>query len=295
MKRLFQGKYPLLIFSLFALLALILLAGELRNVTFKPGQIVGRSESRTIQYAVERTIAQITEVPVWKQVVFWIFVFLIVLLVSSLLSPEIRKRLLLNFIRLAAFVTVLLFIMKNNPGLLAGLFNFPQGNAAAEAGAAAEPPPPVFQPPQISSFLLFLISFIILLFVIIGAIGFYRWWSRRQVWLKSRQSLDELADAARASLDDLASGHRWDDVIIQCYARMSHVVDARRGLHRSNAMTPAEFAAWLVRAGLPREPVQRLTHLFERVRYGARQSEQVEIDEATSCLQSILKYCGEAA
>jgi len=293
MKRAFQGKYPLLLFSLSVLLALILLAGELRNVTFRPGQIVGRAESRTIQIAVERTIASIVDVPVWKQVVFWIFIFLIVVLVSSLLSPELRKRLLLNFIRLAAFFIVLLFIMKNNPGLLAGLFNFPQGNAVAEAGLI-ENLPPVFQPPQISSLLLYLISFGILLLLIIAVFGFYRWWARRQAWQKSQRSLEELADAARASLDDLAAGHNWDDVIIQCYARMSHVVDARRGLHRANAMTPAEFAAWLIRAGLPREPVQRLTHLFEMVRYGARRSGQREIDEATGCLQAILAHCGEA-
>jgi hypothetical protein len=294
MRQFLQGKYTVLIFSLFVLLALILLAGELKNVTFQPGQTVGRAESRTIQFAIERTIAQITDVPVWKQIVFWLTVFLIVLLISSLLSPEMRKRLILSFIRLAAFVIVFLFIIKNNPGLFEGLFNFTQAGANSNAPALENNLPPVFQPPQISSFLLYLISFGIFLLIIITFIGFYRWWSRRQAWLKSHRSLDEIADAARASLDDLASGHDWDDVIIQCYARMSQVVDARRGMHRANAMTPTEFATWLVRAGLPREPVQRLTHLFELVRYGARRSGQIEIDEATNCLRSILKYCGEA-
>jgi len=294
MKRYLQGKYPVLIFSLLALLALLLLAGELKNVSFEPGQTVSRTESRTIQFAVERTIAQITDVPFWKQIVFWLTVFLIVLLVSSLLSPEFRKRLILSFIRFAALVIVFLYIIKYNPGLFQGLFNFAQADANSGAGASANNPPPVFQPPQISSFLLYLISFGIFLLLIIGFIVFSRWWSRRQAWLKSHRSLEEIADAARASLDDLASGRDWDDVIIKCYARMSHVVDARRGIHRANAMTPAEFAVWLVRAGLPREPVQRLTHLFETVRYGGRRSGSEEIDEATNCLKSILKYCGEA-
>jgi hypothetical protein len=205
-----------------------------------------------------------------------------------------RKRLILSFIRLAAFVIIFLFIIKQNPGLFEGLFDFAQADANSDTDPSAIGLPPVFQPPQISSFISYLITFCILLVALLGFIGFYRWWSRRQAWLKSHRSLDEIADAARASLDDLASGHDWDDVIIQCYARMSQVVDARRGMHRANAMTPTEFATWLVRAGLPREPVQRLTHLFELVRYGARRSGQIEIDEATNCLRSILKYCGEA-
>jgi hypothetical protein len=294
MRRFLQGRYPALLFSLFALLALLLLAGELKNVTFHPGQMVGRSESRTIQVAVARTIAQFTEVPLWKQIVFWLVVFLIVLLVSALLSPELRKRLILNFIRLAAFVIIFLYIIKHYPGLFEGLFNFAQAGVDPSAGTPANNLPPVFQPPQISSFLSYLITFGVILLAILGLIGFYLWWSRRQAWLKSHRSLEEIANAARVSLDDLASGRDWDDVIIQCYARMSHVVDARRGIHRANAMTPAEFATWLVRAGLPREPVQRLTYLFETVRYGARRSGQVEIEEATNCLRSILNSCGEA-
>lgn len=295
MKRFFKGKYPVLIFSLLALLALMLLAGELREVTFQPGQTVGRTESRAIQFAVERTIEQITEVPVWKQIVFWLTVFLVVLLVSSLLSPELRKRLILSFIRLAAFVFVILYIIKHNPGLFEGLFAFARPGGDQGSAGLANNLPAVFQPPQISSFLSYLITFGILLLAIIAFIVFYRWWARRQAWLKSHRSLEEIADVARASLDDLASGQDWDDVIIQCYARMSRAVGAKRGLHRANAMTPAEFAARLVRVGFPREPVQRLTSLFESVRYGARHSGQKEIDEATNCLTSILKYCGEAS
>jgi hypothetical protein len=75
---------------------------------------------------------------------------------------------------------------------------------------------------------------------------------------------------------------------------MSRVVGERQGLRREYAMTPAEFAVRLENAGLPREPVRRLTRLFESARYGARTSTQDDIDEAVDCLTSILKYCGEA-
>ena len=47
------------------------------------------------------------------------------------------------------------------------------------------------------------------------------------------------------------------------------------------------------RAGLPGEAVHTLTHLFERVRYGARRSSNDEISQAIACLTAIRNYCGE--
>jgi hypothetical protein len=58
-------------------------------------------------------------------------------------------------------------------------------------------------------------------------------------------------------------------------------------------MTPEEFASHLTRSGLPSHAVQRLTRLFESVRYGARTAGDRERDEATSCLSEIVHYCGE--
>ncbi len=295
MKQFLQGKYPVLIFSLLALLALLILASGLRDAAFQPGQPVGRAESTTIRVSVDRAIGQIVDVPIWRQIVFWLIVFVIVLLVSSLLSPELRKKLIMSFIRLAAFVLILLYIVKNNPGILAGLLNPPQLQGESGGPSAAENlPPPAFEPPHISSFLSYLITFGVILLVIAVVWLFSRWWARRQASLASLRSLDEIAAAARASLDDLDSGRDWDDAIIQCYARMSRVLSLKRGLRRAEAMTPAEFVSRLERAGLPLEPVQRLTRLFESVRYGARKSGQSEIEEARACLTSILNYCGES-
>jgi Domain of unknown function (DUF4129) len=59
-------------------------------------------------------------------------------------------------------------------------------------------------------------------------------------------------------------------------------------------MTPGEFATRLEQAGLPSDAVHRLTHLFERVRYGGHRSATPEVNEAVACLTTILQYCGEA-
>jgi hypothetical protein len=75
---------------------------------------------------------------------------------------------------------------------------------------------------------------------------------------------------------------------------MSAVVADKRQLKREVAMTPQEFAQRLERAGLPGDAVNRLTRLFEVVRYGDRKSAPKDITEAVSCLNTILVYCGEA-
>jgi len=74
---------------------------------------------------------------------------------------------------------------------------------------------------------------------------------------------------------------------------MSDVVADKQKLRREVAMTPQEFALRLERAGLPGDAVRRLTHLFEMVRYGDRKSAPKDINEAVSCLNTILHYCGE--
>ena len=107
--------------------------------------------------------------------------------------------------------------------------------------------------------------------------------------------MDDLAAIARQSLDELALGAAWDDVVVESYVRMSHVVEKRRGLVRHEAMTPSEFATRLTSAGLPGDAVNTLTRLFESVRYGARRSGSAEINEAIGCLTAILRHCGEAA
>jgi hypothetical protein len=75
---------------------------------------------------------------------------------------------------------------------------------------------------------------------------------------------------------------------------MNAVVSDTRGLPRPEAATPREYALRLEGAGLPGEAVNRLTRLFESVRYGARKSDQSDINEAVACLNSILQACGMA-
>jgi hypothetical protein len=176
------------------------------------------------------------------------------------------------------------------------LFNF-GGAGGEDAAASAEEFIPIepFSPPAVAPWAVYLITIIVILALLLLVWSLSHWWKRLNRQRSSSGSLDELAEIARSSLDDLAAGDDWNDVIVGCYARMSDAVSRKRGLLRKHAMTPAEFARHLEQAGLPGDPVRRLTRLFEAVRYGGQTSSQKEINEAVSCLTAILHYCGEAA
>jgi len=292
MQRFISQKGFILFLSVLSLITLVLLASGLHDVSFRAGRTYSRAEAQTVHFSVDRALEAITDVPVWKQIIFWVLLFLLVLLVASVLSPELRRRLIRTFIGFAVSIWAIIYLVQHN---LLSLPDLSMG-AGDQAGNAAEGAPtlPAFIPPTLPGWVDFLISLGLVLALLALAWRLSRWWKRLNYLRSLSKPLDDLALIARSSLDDLASGHDWDDVIVTCYARMSEAVSRKRGLRRKEAMTPAEFARRLERAGLPGDPVRRLTRLFESVRYGAKKSSEREINEAVSCLTAILQYCGEA-
>ena len=289
MRSFFENKRLVFLLAVLALGALTVLAISLNQVPFHEAQQFGREETARFEPQMEYVGQIWFDVPIWKQVLVWSMLSLMFVLIGLLLSPEARKRLLIMFIRFAFTVWAVYFLFKNYGDQL--LFNFGQaGHDPASPESAA--PIPVFEPSQISPTFSYLISFgfVVLWLVVLWAL--YRGWRRYQS-LHIRKPLEEIAKIARSSLDDLSSGRNSSDVIINCYLRMSDVVSNRRQLQREVAMTPHEFALRLEQAGLPGDAVNRLTRLFEGVRYGDRRSGPRDTNEAVSCLKTILDYCGE--
>jgi hypothetical protein len=168
----------------------------------------------------------------------------------------------------------------------------PAEAAPVQNGNGANLTAPVFVPSEISPAFSYLISFGVALLLLVTTWALYRGWQKYMA-LSNKKPLEEIARIARSSLHDLTSGRDSSDVIINCYLRMSEVVSNKRQLHRSVAMTPHEFALRLEQAGLPGDAVNRLTRLFEVVRYGDRKSSPRDVNEAVNCLTTILHYCGE--
>jgi hypothetical protein len=118
----------------------------------------------------------------------------------------------------------------------------------------------------------------------------------RRVTAGRRSSpLEMLAMEAQEAIEELRAGADLKDTVMRCYFEMSRILGEERGLRRKEAMTPREFEMTLKTAGLPGPPVERLTQLFETVRYGAHTPEAQEENEAVACLEAIVTACENLA
>jgi hypothetical protein len=291
-KKFFDHKIWAVLAAGLTVVMLVILAAGLENTQFQPGLPLAQAESSEIQITAAKIAEKIISIPLWKQVVLGILVFLSVVMVSALFPPEWRKKILKYFLRYALFVLALVYLVKNFRSLFPAFNVNPAGAQNGSAPAVGDVAPPVFTPPTVPPVLLYLISLVVIL--ALGGFAFLisRWWLQKQRIQKSPQPLLGLAEVARSSLADISSGKNWKDVIINCYARMSDVVDTQRGLRRRTDLTASEFASRLERAGLPGDAVLRLTRLFEAVRYGGRNASRAEMAEAITCLTIVLHACG---
>ena len=290
MRSLFENKRLILLLAILALGALTVLAISLNTIPFRPGVRFVR-ETGALPLPPAGEVPQLSvNIPFWQQLIVWTLLALLVVLIGLLLSPEMRKRFFLLLIRVGFTIWAIYFLFKNYGDQLLG-FSLQRPDAPQLDGETVVPLP-VFEAPQVSPMFSYVISFAIALILLVVAWFFYRGWQRYAALNKARP-LDEIARIARSSLNDLTSGRNSSDVIINCYLRMSDVVSNKRQLHRDLAMTPHEFALRLEQAGLPGDAVTRLTRLFEGVRYGDRKSGPKDVNEAVSCLKTILHYCGE--
>ena len=290
MRSLFENKRLILLLAVLALGALTVLAISLNEIPFRPGQRFVRPETTLPPLPPEEMVELTVDIPLWQQMIVWLLLSLLFVLIALLLSPEARKRMLLLLIRVGFTMWAIYFLFKNYGDELFG-FNLQRPDAPQLDGETVVPMP-TFAAPQVSPVFSYLISFAFALVLLVVVWLLYRGWQRYSA-LNQTRPLEEIARIARSSLNDLTSGRNSSDVIINCYLRMSDVVSTKRQLHREIAMTPHEFALRLERAGLPGDAVTRLTRLFEVVRYGDRKSGPKDVNEAVSCLKTILHYCGE--
>ena len=290
MRSLFENKRLILLLAILALGALTILAISLSEIPFRPGQRFVREDAAQLPPPAAEVAQVGVKIPIWQQLIVWTLLALLVILIALLLSPEMRKRFFLLLIRVGFTVWAIYFLFKNYGDQLFG-FNLQRPEGQPPDGEAVVPMP-VFEAPQVSPAFSYLISFVFALIIVVVVWFLYR--GLQSYSARNRTgSLDEIAKIARSSLHDLSSGRNSSDVIINCYLRMSDVVSSKRQLQRGIAMTPHEFALRLEQAGLPGDAVTRLTRLFEGVRYGDRKSGPKDVNEAVSCLKTILHYCGE--
>jgi len=290
MRSFFQHKLWILSISVLALGALTVLAMGLRDVTFRDAQSFSSGETEKSRL-VHSNINNMNEDALsWMDLIPWGLLALMVVLIGILFSPEFRKRFIRLFVRVFFTCLLIYILLTRTQESLPGFDSEAAENIQSSGSAAGIAP--AFLPPQTTSLTTYLISLGIVVLAIFVAWRLHAYWKSRS-GTNNGNRLDRLARVARSSLHDLAEGRDSGDVIMNCYFRMSDVVSDTRNLNRAPAMTPSEFSSRLEQAGLPAEPVRKLTGLFETVRYGGRRSSPSDVREAVVCLTAILHYCGE--
>jgi hypothetical protein len=234
---------------------------------------------------------------------FWFYLLIVLWLSSTLLmlalviygiiSPETRKRTLRNLALVFCLLAVILLVNRPDDAV-EQLTDEPAGELPLQevvaAGNAEEAPSPGFDfavdPPQ---WTVWGLAYLLALFLAAGIVA-TAWFIWRHTHPPA-SSLEQLAQEAQGALDALRAGADPKDTVLRCYLEMSRVLRKQRGIVRKQAMTAREFERSLGQAGLPDQQVQRLTRLFEGVRYGARMPEEREKSQAIECLTAIVEAC----
>ncbi|MBT3314027.1 MAG: DUF4129 domain-containing protein [Anaerolineae bacterium] len=293
MKSLLQRRKVVLLFSVIAVLMLVWLAAGLSDLSLAPGysmQIWGNESNSVAQTSFDFIKEDIAETPIWQQVVLSILFVVIFGVFMALLPADVRKRIIKSMLSIALIIFIMLYYFDNYKMLTSPLpLEFSTEMGAAEAIEEFSVSSPVYESKPISPALVYFISTVVVLVFALIAWRLLKPW----LYLRNKKPLDNFGNIARASLDDLSEGQEWEDVIINAYMQMSEIARDRRGVLRQQAMTPSEFMSRLEFAGLPPDPIRRLTRLFEKVRYSGKRAAENEIDEARACLKAIAAACGE--
>jgi hypothetical protein len=289
-------KLKLLLLLAIALMAMMLLAGGLARLEFLPGRDVSLTALWQLFIAESPLFLPYIPVPVdlLRFLIACLWLLIIIFAIALIISPEFRREAFKRIIRYALFFLLIY-------GMIRALQNvqlFPgeeaqgevDGGLLDELSPEALPTPPDFvvNPP---SWFVTGVS-ILLIALILGTIWFT--WRRLARTKASETPLELLAQEAELALKGLQAGSDLKDTIMRCYFEMSQILKKERGLQRQQAMTPREFEAYLAESGFASEDIQRLTRLFEGVRYGSKSPGQSEEQEAVACLTAIVQAYGRS-
>jgi hypothetical protein len=107
-------------------------------------------------------------------------------------------------------------------------------------------------------------------------------------------TIDLVGLEAEKAWQELKIGVGLKDVIIKCYRQMSLALEKEQGIERKNFMTTGEFEKYLESEGVPREPIQQLTRLFEAARYSDWHPNSADEQNAINSLKAIIAYSRQA-
>ena len=211
--------------------------------------------------------------------------------IFAVISPQFRWYLI-------ALVCVIVLIMFVLPLIQRMGIPPPAEQPAAEAEAPPEveevegPPPvpveveiPPVRPPEwgviMAAIGIALFAAGIALFVIPRLYPLFRRRRKAGTFL-----LDQLGELASDAATRIRAGDDPRAVVLHCYKEMSNILSRVENTPNFTHFTPREFAQSLRARGMKDDHVDRLTGIFEQVRYGGRQGREFA-DKALLSLEAI--------
>lgn len=221
-------------------------------------------------------------------IVLVMFPFAIIL---TIIDKEMRKRVLAAIVRLVLIFTFLALIVECQSEMMDEVeeirLGIPQDSELANAQPFTDEE---FSADNVSRWLVRGLSLAVGLVVTIIAVVTIRR-LRRSRSVSEDDTWTQLAVRARAAISDIEGGGDLRSSILRCYVEMTRIVRESRGAYRGATMTAREFQDYLIQAKLPPHPVNRLTELFEKARYGLGESSAQEESDAIASLQAIADAC----
>ncbi len=278
-----------------AIMALVLLAGGLSRMPLAPGEalpIGAFLATFAPSGSASPGPAFLTAIRIILVLFFWIVTPIII--IALVVSREFRRWFIRRIPAYLVFALILYVLLR----FLREMMLANRGQPIDAAPAVGEQPPPIASPgfPSVPEFVnqppqwLMLLITLVIVAVIAGLIWLL--WPRKRD-RHAITALDLLTDEAQSTLDDLRAGADVRDTVLRCYAEMSRVLREARGVRRGEGVTAREFEQQLRGAGMGDEHIQRLTRLFERVRYGGRASSERDAREAEDCLFALVQSYGK--
>ena len=266
--------------------ALVLLISALGQLTFRSGSPLPRAER--VPDVGERVLpeAELPEVPDIVSTVLMV-IFSVVLvggLVMLVFSHDARKDLVRKLAGMA-LIGAAVFLAARVLRLLRGLggnivSSEPVDAVSLDIPNAAAVDPPDWTFPLIAA----LLSIVV---VVTGATLASRLIARWRHRKEEEVPLDGLIEQVGLAADRIRAGGDLRSEVIACYKEMVDILSRQAtGFLPVSRLTAREFADHLRDAGMADEHIDRLTGLFELVRYGHRDDERFS-DEALACLDAI--------
>lgn len=283
---------PLILLGV-ALLALLLLAGGLGELRFKPGEQFNLYDwwlSRMQQENVGADTGPATPWDGWGKgvqvtvlIAFW--TILVFSILYAIISKKFRRELVRAFLLIFPLILLMPYIAeKFAPQEPRAQETDGQVGALTFGGEPLPAPPAFIQEPP--AWFLFLVKALLLALVLAGI---YLLW---RIFRPRPDPQAVVVRRVRQALSGLESGQAFKDVIIACYAQMCRELQETQGIERPQALTPREFEIYLAGAGIDSVHIRQLTLLFEGVRYSDRPSDPVMERQAVQALQAITEAYG---